>query len=759
MNAEELKKKIKQFGVSPLAGGSDKLGIQQSPDELAEFLQFCLERDVKNVLEIGTGKGGFARFMHEALGWSITSIDVKRVDLPSDIEFINSTSVDAYPALYGREFDMVWIDGSHQYYDVWRDHLLYQHHAPIIAFHDIAPDRACCKGVHDYWRQVKKYHETHETLAGEIGTGWYEQEPRGRVQLSIVSGTYNRLSYLTQMIESARRNIPRGLSYEFVIIDGGSTDGTLKWLRQQSDVHLMEDGKLTGAISAFSRAAYRARGRYVILANDDILFMDSVIQRALTYIDERPTCGAVAFADNRLTGQPDKFRVARMGGRHPKNNAQLIYAQVGMYRKWLGDWVDWWGATTNMRKARTYGGDTRLSAAIWESGYSVDAVDGVQIFDLRVDDDLRNINSKRELVEVGNTGRVSHPDSAIYYENYMDGPKIPNAPVIKTQNDERLRILYLPLYSSEQYLRDKQIDTKHALREALSKIGMVWEVDYRNIEGFNLADYVAAWQPDLLLAQYQGGNALTPQMMQDARNARPSMVALNWCGDAGRERTYSQQARNVLEHFDLVMSKDASTAPIYEEFGIPWAYWQQCYEPPIGRLPKVQSYDVVALMNVYSGLRKKMAEMLEGLPYSVGRYGLNWPTKSMGNTTYDFGAGEALYKNAKLTVSDTFPNTEGFCSNRTVQALMANGAMLLLQKSPGLFKWAGLRSGTHFIAWDTVKDLREKIDYYLLPENEDERARIAQNGYEFAREHFTAEALVKQLAFEILPEMLGASDV
>lgn len=652
-------------------------------------------------------------------------------------------AVGEYPSLYSRQFDIVFIADTKDYIDAKRNYLLYQHHAPVIAF------QLSNKAIARLWSEVKHEGKTSE----KDGISYLERKSHKPVTLSIVTGTYNRLESLMRMIESARTTMPRGTRYEFVVIDGGSNDGTIRWCDSQNDIRLIKDGRLTGAISAFTRGAYCARGQFVIMANDDIAFLDGSIAKALAYMDDRPACGAVAFADNRLTGNSTEFRVAKMGGKHPKTGGQLIYAQVGMYRKWLGDYLDWWGAFTGMRNARTYGGDTWLSARIWESGYSVDAVKQVRIFDFMAKDELRVKNSERALVEVGKTGKMAHPDSAEYYQQYPNGPDIPKARMVKASEPDNLRILYLPIYASPEHMRDNQLKLKRGLRDALAKLGLLWEVDYRNIPNFNLSEYVKVWQPHLLITQYHGDDSLTPKLMAQARTARPSMVAINWCGDVGRGRSDSERALAVLEHFDLQMTKNANDKAVYDEHGIKWAYWQQGYEQS-HKLPEMPTHDVVALMNIYSDWRKDLAVMLESLEdVNVGRYGVNWPTAPDGNTIYDYAAGETLYRNAKLAISDTFPGTNGFFSNRTVQCLGAGGAMLLLQKTPGLLKWAGLRSGTHYISWDDLDDLREKIAYWLDPAQEERRQEIVANGKELVKERYTFDALVRQLANEILPEV------
>ena len=148
------------------------------------------------------------------------------------------------------------------------------------------------------------------------------------------------------------------------------------------------------------------------------MFAKGAIPRALVHMERTPTCGAVAFADDRPT--PQKTVDARGFGvqllrAEPRN---VIYACVGMYRKWIGDICGWWGSSDPiMRKGHTYGGDTYLSARIWELGYSVDWVAECRVKDLIYRDNLRDINHAAEAAA-----------PAMYYERYPDGPVIPDAP-------------------------------------------------------------------------------------------------------------------------------------------------------------------------------------------------------------------------------------------------------------------------------------------------------------------------------------------
>ena len=198
------------------------------------------------------------------------------------------------------------------------------------------------------------------------------------MNISVVTGSVYRLGPLQQMVASARANIPDGLTYEIVVVGVAGDGATANWCAAQQDIRYIAQPALAGAIRAFDEGAAAAQGEYVILANDDIVFARDSILYALLHLERTPTCGAVAFADDRPgpTKANDRhgFGVQLMKAQQHK---PVVYACVGMFRKWLGDLAGWWGSHDPiMRGGHTYGGDTYLSARLWEWGYSVDWVVG-----------------------------------------------------------------------------------------------------------------------------------------------------------------------------------------------------------------------------------------------------------------------------------------------------------------------------------------------------------------------------------------------
>lgn len=554
------------------------------------------------------------------------------------------------------------------------------------------------------------------------------------MKLSIVSGTYNRLPLLHSMVDSVRRNIPFGIDYEIVIVDGGSTDGTIHWCQGEFDIRLIQHGELRGAIKAFTEGAYAATGDYVILANDDIMFLTGSIMRALVHMENNPQCGALAFADNRPIQNAGReiYKVQVQPGIAPDGRSvNVAYAQVGMFRKWLGDKIGWWLGTNNeMAEARTYGGDNFLSTRIWELGYTVDDLPKlIRVEDHVHDDDLRSQNTAA--------------NDRAYWGLFPQGPKISGKPLIENPQRQQLRVLYLPIYEPGNIV---QRYTKTGLRDALMRRGaLVWEVDYLN-SNFNIAEITQIFQPHLVLTQYHDGR-FVDQLELIKANAQKAKV-INWNGDARGLST--PEYMRLLRLVDLQLVVNAFVLPEYKLNGIKAAYWQIGYEYPDREIPEMPSFDVLFQGNCYSqervALGEALREVCQANGFTLGLFGQGWPD-SQGDTLYDFAAGEGLIRAAKIVVGDTFPGTEAFVSNRFIQTL-GGGGFLLNQTIPNFHKFTPFRNKHHYVVWKNLEELKALIVEWLPKVTE--RAAIASAGKALVHSQYTFDALLNQLFDELL---------
>jgi hypothetical protein len=129
--------------------------------------------------------------------------------------------------------------------------------------------------------------------------------------VSVVVVTWNALPWLEQCLESVRGR-------DVVVVDHGSTDGTIDVLRERfPDVRVIEQENkgMGGGNNAGMRAA---NGRYYFLLNSDAWVVDDALERLVAFADEHPEAAVVGpklrNTDGTLQrsarGEPTLWRLA-----------------------------------------------------------------------------------------------------------------------------------------------------------------------------------------------------------------------------------------------------------------------------------------------------------------------------------------------------------------------------------------------------------------------------------------------------------------
>lgn len=112
---------------------------------------------------------------------------------------------------------------------------------------------------------------------------------------SIILVTYNQLNYTKICIESIRKFTLKN-SYEIIIIDNNSSDDTVRWLKEQKDIILIENSVNLGFPIACNQGIEIAKGDSILLLNNDTIVTENWLNnlnKALYSSDEIGAVGAI----------------------------------------------------------------------------------------------------------------------------------------------------------------------------------------------------------------------------------------------------------------------------------------------------------------------------------------------------------------------------------------------------------------------------------------------------------------------------------
>jgi glycosyltransferase involved in cell wall biosynthesis len=105
---------------------------------------------------------------------------------------------------------------------------------------------------------------------------FFNQSSDSNITISVVTATYNVASLLPALIESLRCQTDS--RFEWIVADGGSTDGTLEILKSVSDLNVVMSVQPDfGIYDALNRALRVASGDYyLVLGADDTLATEAI---------------------------------------------------------------------------------------------------------------------------------------------------------------------------------------------------------------------------------------------------------------------------------------------------------------------------------------------------------------------------------------------------------------------------------------------------------------------------------------------------
>lgn len=205
-----------------------------------------------------------------------------------------------------------------------------------------------------------------------IGLSNHEDKVHCRPLLSIVVGSYNRGQLLHLAIESIRQNAAF-TKYEIIVVDGGSTDGSLEWLLCQKDIITIVQhnrGEFQGRLierrswGYFMNLGFKAsQGKYILMISDDCILLPKSIERGVAVFEEASAkhkkVGGVAFYFRNWPSDTEYYVQRTLGGKLMVNHGLFLrdaLEEVG--------WVD-------EDRYTFYKADGDLCLRLWEAGYEI----------------------------------------------------------------------------------------------------------------------------------------------------------------------------------------------------------------------------------------------------------------------------------------------------------------------------------------------------------------------------------------------------
>ncbi|RQV97374.1 glycosyltransferase, partial [bacterium] len=119
---------------------------------------------------------------------------------------------------------------------------------------------------------------------------------------SIIILTFNQLPYTQKCLDSIRKftTIP----YELIIVDNGSTDGTIRYLKKYSEkytnVRLILNEVNQGFAAGNNQGIEQAQGKYILFLNNDTVVTKGWLSRMIAHLERYPEAGMVGPVSNAV---------------------------------------------------------------------------------------------------------------------------------------------------------------------------------------------------------------------------------------------------------------------------------------------------------------------------------------------------------------------------------------------------------------------------------------------------------------------------
>ncbi|MEM5687389.1 glycosyltransferase family 2 protein [Bacillus cereus] len=117
------------------------------------------------------------------------------------------------------------------------------------------------------------------------------------MKTSIIVLTHNKLEYTKLCVESINQFTRKG-TYELIIVDNNSTDGTVEWLREQDDIKVIYNQENMGFPKGCNQGIVLAEGDNILLLNNDTIVTHNWLENLINVLYSSDEIGAVGPITN-----------------------------------------------------------------------------------------------------------------------------------------------------------------------------------------------------------------------------------------------------------------------------------------------------------------------------------------------------------------------------------------------------------------------------------------------------------------------------
>lgn len=117
------------------------------------------------------------------------------------------------------------------------------------------------------------------------------------MKTSIVIPVFNKIEYTKLCIESIRKYTDKD-SYEIIIIDNNSSDGTKEWLKNQDDLLIIENKENLGFTAGANQGFRAATGNNLLILGNDTIVSKNWLKNLINCLYSDESIGAVGPLTN-----------------------------------------------------------------------------------------------------------------------------------------------------------------------------------------------------------------------------------------------------------------------------------------------------------------------------------------------------------------------------------------------------------------------------------------------------------------------------